>query len=86
MWHSLDEVVKEGIWIRGFFSKLGLTQDTICLHWDSQNLIHLSKNQMCHERNKHIDVRLHFIRDAIDERDMQMEKVHTSEKSCWHIH
>lgn len=37
---------------------------------------------MCHERNKHIDVRLHFIRDAIDERDMQMEKVHTSEKSC----
>jgi len=32
-----------------------------------QSTIHLTKNQIYHERTKHIDVRMHFIRDVLVE-------------------
>ena len=34
------------------------------MYGDSQSTIHLTKNQMLHEMTKHIDVRMHFIRDV----------------------
>ena len=33
---------------------------------------------MYHERTKHIDIRLHFIRDVVEEGSVQVVKVHTS--------
>ena len=34
---------------------------------DSQSAIHLAKNQVCHARTKHIDVRYHFVLEIIEE-------------------
>lgn len=58
---AATESVKEAIWLRGMVSDLGLQQDDLTVFCDSQSAIHLTKNQMFHERTKHIDVRLHFI-------------------------
>jgi len=38
--------------------------------------IYLIKNQVYHERMKHIDVRFHFIREIFDEGDIELQKVH----------
>lgn len=46
-------------------SELGLRQESISISCDSSNAIQLSKNPKEHERTKHIDVRLHFIREEI---------------------
>jgi hypothetical protein len=53
---AVAKVVKEAIWLRGLVSDLGLQQDETIVFCDSQSAIHLTKNQMYHERTKHIGV------------------------------
>jgi hypothetical protein len=55
------KAVKEAIWLRGLVSDLGLQQDETVIFCDCQRAIHLTKNQMYHERTKNIDVRYHFL-------------------------
>jgi len=74
---SLTEAVKEGLWLKCFMSELGYDQDCAEIYCDSQSAIHLSKNTMYHERTKHIDVRLHFIRDIIAEWVIKVKKICT---------
>lgn len=49
------------------------------LRCDSQSAIQLAKNSSLHSRSKHIDVRYHWIREVLDEKLLQLEKVHTDE-------
>ena len=52
------------------------------VHCDSQSAIHLSKNQTFHERTKHIDVRLHFIRDVLSGDEVKVVKVATEKNAA----
>lgn len=47
----------------------------VTLMCDSQNAIHLSKNQAHHKRTKHIDIQYHFIRDIIENKLVELTKV-----------
>ena len=49
------------------------------VHCDSKSAIDLSKNTMYHARTKHIDVRYHCTRKAIEEQLLQIRKIHTNE-------
>ena len=55
---ATTEAVKEAIWLRGLLNKLWLNQKTVQVFYDNQSAIHMVKNQMYHERTKHIDVKL----------------------------
>ena len=74
---ALTEAIKEAIWLRGITNELGIMCSSMKLFCDSQNAIHLSKNSMFHKRTKHIDVRLHFVRDIISQRVIKVEKIST---------
>lgn len=76
---AVTEAMKEAIWLKGFTSELGLKQDQIVVHCDSQSAIHLSKHQVYHERSKHIDVKLHFVRDIISKGEIKLEKISTEQ-------
>ena len=54
-------------------------QETYNLYCDSQSVIHLCKNSSFHSISKHIDVRYHWLRDVLEEKQMHIEKVHTYE-------
>ena len=41
------------------------------------NAIYLTKDQIFHERSKHIDVRYHFVRDIIARGEIVVSKVST---------
>ena len=41
--------------------------------------IYLAKNKVYHVRTKHIDVRFHFIREILDEDNIELLKIHTKE-------
>src|SRR5882724_1468192 len=58
---------KEAIWLCALAGSLTspLTAPTV-LHCDNQSAIALSKNGQHHARTKHIDVRFHFIREAVE--------------------
>ena len=49
------------------------------MYYDSQSAIHLTKNQMYHERTKHIDVRYHFVRDVVLQGTVTVQKISTTE-------
>ena len=65
--------------MKKFLQELGHEQDKFALYCDSQSAIHLSKNSTFHSRSKHIDVRYHWIRDVLDSKMLQLEKIHTDE-------
>jgi hypothetical protein len=74
---AISEACKEVIWLRSLYSEIcGVTSCTT-IHCDSQSAIYLTKDQMFHERTKHIDVRYHFIRGVIAEGDVMVYKINT---------
>ena len=79
---ALAEGVKEAIWLKGMVNELGIAQACVTIHCDSQSVIHLANHQMYHERTKHIDVKLHLIRDVIEYEKVKVEKVSTEENSA----
>ena len=60
--------------------ELGMSQKIVEVHSDSSSAIYLSKNIAHHERTKHIDVKLHFIRNEVSKGVIKMAKVHTDDK------
>ena len=74
---ALTEAIKEAIWIKVIINELGIKCSSVKLYCDSQSAIYLSKNTMFHERSKHIDVRLHFVRDIISRDIIRVEKIST---------
>ncbi|KAH9722765.1 Integrase catalytic domain-containing protein [Citrus sinensis] len=72
------EAFKEAIWLRGMINELGYEQSFIAILCDSQSAISLSKNQVHHEKTKHIDIKLHFIRLEVSKGTVKLVKVHTS--------
>lgn len=49
------------------------------LHCDSQSAIQLAKNPVLHAKTKHVDVKYHFIKELIKDKQFQLVKVHTTE-------
>ena len=75
-----SEAVKEVIWLRGLIGELGLRQEEMIIYCDSlESAIHLANNQVYHSRTKHIGVRYHFIREAVAEREIMLEQIHTND-------
>ena len=79
---AVTEACKEIVWLKKFLQELDLKQDKYTLYCDSQSAIHLSKNSTFHSRSKHIDVRYHWIRDVLDEKLIQLEKVHIDQNGA----
>ncbi|KAI5065237.1 hypothetical protein GOP47_0019932 [Adiantum capillus-veneris] len=49
------------------------------LHCDSQSAIQLAKNPVFHAKTKHVDVKCHFIREVLEDKRLQIAKIHTTE-------
>jgi hypothetical protein len=73
---AIIEAAKELLWMKKFLQELSLQQERYLIHCGSQSVIHLSKNSTFHSRSKHIDIRYHSICDALDEKLLQIEKIH----------
>ncbi|KAH9761464.1 reverse transcriptase Ty1/copia-type domain-containing protein [Citrus sinensis] len=72
---ALTEAVKKAIWLKGLVFELGFKQETVTISCDSSSAIQLSKNPKYHERTKHIDVMLHFIREEISSGVVSVVKI-----------
>lgn len=79
---AMTEAVKEAMWLKGIMEEFGVEQKSVVIKCDNQSALHLSKHQVFHERSKHIDVRMHFIRDIISKGDVKVEKVHTDHNAA----
>ncbi|KAG8480861.1 hypothetical protein CXB51_025485 [Gossypium anomalum] len=76
---AITEACKEAIWLKGLFSELNEDLQINIVFCDSQSAIFLTKDQMFHERTKHIDVWYHFVHDIIARGDIVVSKISTHE-------
>ena len=58
---------------------LGLGDDIPILHSDSQSAIMLAKNPVFHAKTKHIEVKYHFLRQVLEDKRLELVKVHTDD-------
>ena len=55
------------VWLRRLLGELtGVEAHPPVLMVDNQPLLALVKNPVVHDRSKHIDIKLHFLRDCVD--------------------
>ncbi|WOH01606.1 hypothetical protein DCAR_0520990 [Daucus carota subsp. sativus] len=76
---AMTEAGKELKWLKGFLQELGFPQKEYIIHCDSQSAMDLSKNSMYHSRTKHINVRYHWLRDAVEQQEFKLSKINTNE-------
>jgi hypothetical protein len=69
---------KEMIWLQRFMEELGKKQENSRLYCDSESVIHIAKNSTFHSKTKHIQLRYHFIRYALEDGHLKLEKIHTN--------
>lgn len=79
---ALTDAVKESFWLKGILEDFGIKQKKVGVNCDSSSAICLSKHQTFHNRSKHIDVRLHFIRDEVWEGMIEVRKIGTDHNSA----
>ena len=72
---AITESCKEAIWLRGLLSEICDDLQTTIIFCDSQSVIFLTKDQIFHERTKHIDVLYHFVCEVIACGDIVVSKV-----------
>ena len=70
---ALAEATKEAVWLKGFLSSvLNKPLDPITLYEDNQSAIAIANNPVDHQRTKHIDIRYHFTRDAMEHNHIRL--------------
>ena len=68
--------VCHAIWLRRLLSELSCPpQISTEVQIDNKSAIELAKNPVHHERSKHIDVRFHFIREHVKEKNVHLRHV-----------
>ena len=75
---SLTEGMKESMWLYGLINSLSLNVQRPIIYCNSQNTVNLANNSIYHKKSKHIDVRLNFIRDIIEDQLFTIEKIATT--------
>ncbi|WVZ49078.1 LOW QUALITY PROTEIN: hypothetical protein U9M48_000459 [Paspalum notatum var. saurae] len=74
---AVCDACKEAVWLKGLYAEFSGDTSCINLFCDSQSAIHLTKDQMFHERTKHIDVKYHYVREVVAEGRLKVCKIST---------
>ncbi|GAB2283721.1 hypothetical protein Dimus_039621 [Dionaea muscipula] len=70
--------VSHALWLLKLLAELKIKQEgPMIIHVDNQSAIAIAKNPVYHDRSKHIDVRFHFLRDAIAKKEVELKFVRT---------
>jgi hypothetical protein len=71
----------QAIWMRRLLEELSCEQiGATILYYDNQSAIAIGNNPVHHNRTKHIDTRLHFIRDLIEQKVIELQYVNTNQQ------
>ena len=76
---AMTEAVKETLYFRRLFEELGMEKLLdISIYNDNMGALKLAENPVLHNRSKHIDLRFHFIREAVHEKLVRVEYLDTN--------
>lgn len=77
---ALTDAIKQALHIRAFLDELGMPQSSsMRLHVDNMGALKMAENPVLHGRSKHIDIRYHFIREVIKNKQVSLQHISTTE-------
>lgn len=80
---AIAEAVKEAIYLKNFLHEAGFGDVAdIVIFNDNRGANLLTRNSVFHHRTKHIDMRYHFIRDALKRDHIKLEYLPTNEMTA----
>eukprot|EP00253_Pinus_taeda_P013552 PITA_13552 len=75
------EASKEALWLRQILSELGFEQQHPTTLWcDNQSAIQLCKDPVQHQRSKHIELHMHFIRKLVHDHVLEVQYCSTDDQ------
>jgi hypothetical protein len=75
--------IQEVLWIRGILAELDLSSSTgSTVYGDNQSAIAVSKNGVKGERTKHIDIKYHFVTEAVENKIVKLQWIPTAEQQA----
>ncbi|XP_053958679.1 uncharacterized protein LOC128863506 [Anastrepha ludens] len=76
---ALSDSTKEAIHLKRLVREITGEDRTVIIYNDNQGAGKLSKNPIFHNRTKHVDIRHHFVREAVERKDIIIKYVSTEE-------
>ena len=71
---ALSSAGQESVWLRKLTAELGqVSSHPTTIYEDNQSAISMRKNPQYHGRAKHIDIRHHYIREQVSNKEIQVE-------------
>ena len=65
---ALSVATQEAVWLRHLQEELGVTETgPTLIYEDNQGAISMAKNPVFHKRTKHVQIRYHFLREAVEQ-------------------
>ena len=75
-YHAAHSGSLNALWIRQFFDQIGIPfEDPLTILCDNQGAIATAKAEQSHQRSKHIDIKIHSIREHIERKLIELEYV-----------
>ena len=60
------------MWLKQILDDLNRKSSNTIIHCDNQSTICIAKNPELHGRSKHINVRYHFVREKIENKELEV--------------
>jgi hypothetical protein len=77
---ALCSATKEIVWLRQVLNELGFEQlKPTTVYCDNQAAIHMANDNILNERSKHIDIRYHYTRKAIEAKQITLKYVRSAD-------
>ena len=73
MYIALSMATQEAAWMQKVLNDLQACVSLLKIMEDNQGVIAIAKNPVAHARTKHIDIRFHYVREAIEEGIIEIE-------------
>jgi hypothetical protein len=81
--YAESAAIQEVLWLRGLMEELGLhTQTGSVIYGDNQSTIAVSSNGVKGERTKHVDVKYHFVTEAVEGGVVRLQWVPTKQQQA----
>uniref|UniRef100_A0A2N9HJ51 Reverse transcriptase Ty1/copia-type domain-containing protein n=1 Tax=Fagus sylvatica TaxID=28930 RepID=A0A2N9HJ51_FAGSY len=80
-YHALADATSELLWLRWLLTDMGAPQTTSTpIHCDNRSAIHITHNDVFHERTKHIEIDCHFIRHHLQQSALHLLSVSSEDQ------
>ena len=80
---AATEAAKQAVWLQDLISEITNRKiEKTLIHVDNKSAIALAKNPVFHRQSKHIHKRIHFIREKVEQDEIDVEHVPGTEQKA----